>query len=1104
MGMPARFEIIGGIMTNTISSLAVEIGSNITGLTSGLNQANQEIGNFASRAGQNLADVGRDLSLQVTAPLVGVGVAAAKLAIDFDEAMTNTAAVMGLTGDAADELSAQVLDIGQTARAGPQAVAESFYDIVGGVTDASTHMAILNAAIATSEAGNANLAATTNGLISVMNAYGLAADDAAQVSDIFTRTVGTGVGTMDDFVSALSPVAGLASSTGVSFQELGTAAAFMTTQGFSASQAGTRLQAAITALIKPNETMNEALHRMGVESGSAALEQYGLAGTLDLLSTALGGSQDQMAAALGSTEALGAAILLTDERFAGFSQNFITGMDGATAAARQIQLTSVAAQIDLLKSSMTGLGITIGDAILPGILAVVAAITPFINRLAEANPQVIQIGVALAAMAAAAGPLVSTMGALATIFGVILSPIGLIAAGVVAAAAGFKLLYDHSTAFRNAINNIKDAITSVDLSGIGNWFSNIQMPDFSALLSGGFDLSSIVSSITNAFTGLDFSGIQTIFEGHFDSILALIGTAAGIIFGGPVGIAIGGAKLVASAIENDFLGIGTFLNTSGIAASIEAAIAPIKDIISSALSSLFGGGGGETLDPLAAVNFAPGDLGGGGGGLQIVTQIQDTISKMAAVVGPAIQPVIDGLRDLGTGISGFIASLSGTDANFGATLTTLGQGISILGGALVTLTGAVLGGALSGLGESLKPIGEGIKSFIEGASQISQGDIGGGLMRLAGGLLTFGVGLLSVPLNVATGIATAIGDLLGIDVQGGLDAFRGALEMIPTIITGIINRVKAAIDDLAATIRGGMRDVTTALAQAEMDVLAGLGAIQGGNLTQDQQNRAAFLGQNIQAADIAKQTEQQLNAQLAGGQPIQITIPGFEYVVSGGAGEEARQALINQIADPTVFQEAAQAALAAGNLQQAKVLVPLAIDLGGPETLGTDLATQMNAAMMDAVNGVAMTPIPLTPQIEADVQPAAQGLLGRLNGAVQASILNTSVTANVSVNAGAVNIGPLAGTVRALVAGLGSNGPAPGQGKMIEPFATGGTVPYTGLIYAHKGEEVLNPRDAAAYRSGAGGGGGGPTNNFYIQNNGESPYEMMERVRRAAMDAAPG
>lgn len=45
-------------------------------------------------------------------------------------------------------------------------------------------------------------------------------------------------------------------------------------------------------------------------------------------------------------------------------------------------------------------------------------------------------------------------------------------------------------------------------------------------------------------------------------------------------------------------------------------------------------------------------------------------------------------------------------------------------------------------------------------------------------------------------------------------------------------------------------------------------------------------------------------------------------------------------------------------------------------------------------------------------------------------------------------------------------------GARVPTFAEGGTMPWDGLAYLHENEEVLNPREARAYRFGRGGSGG--------------------------------
>jgi hypothetical protein len=92
--------------------------------------------------------------------------------VDFSKTMANISSVTKLTGNNLTQLGKDLIEIGADSAAGPQAVAAAYYDVASGVLDASKRMDVLRASIALSEAGQADLTASTQGLISVMNAYG--------------------------------------------------------------------------------------------------------------------------------------------------------------------------------------------------------------------------------------------------------------------------------------------------------------------------------------------------------------------------------------------------------------------------------------------------------------------------------------------------------------------------------------------------------------------------------------------------------------------------------------------------------------------------------------------------------------------------------------------------------------------------------------------------------------------------------------------------------------------------------------------------------------------------------------------------------------------
>jgi len=279
-------------------------------IASGLSGVGQQISNVVSGIGDGLETIDKSITsigtkmTAIGAPVAAGFAAATKQAMDFDESVTNIAAVLNLTADESAKLGDQLKAVGASSRAGAQGVAQAYYDIAGGVADASTHMAILQAAIKTSEAGNSDLGGTTSALISVMNSYNLTAEQAAMVSDVLTRTVGMGVGTMDDFAAAFPAVTGVANSLGISFENLGQMMAYLTTKGNSASEASTQLSSLMVAMLKPNTDMADALKELGFASGEAAVKQLGLVGAYQAIAKTQTAASKGMGTLIGRVEGI--------------------------------------------------------------------------------------------------------------------------------------------------------------------------------------------------------------------------------------------------------------------------------------------------------------------------------------------------------------------------------------------------------------------------------------------------------------------------------------------------------------------------------------------------------------------------------------------------------------------------------------------------------------------------------------------------------------------------------------------------------------------------------------------------------------------------------
>lgn len=549
----------------------LEIRDNFTG---GLNAAKSQLGLFGDSVGQLGAQATR-LGASITAlsaPIAAAFGVAVNEAANFDEAVTNSGAILGYTRDQVEALKGQLLEYGGSVRAGPQAVAEAYAEIAGGVQDTSTHVAILNAAIRTSEAGNAKLTGTTKALVSVMNSYRFSAGEATKVSDVLTQTVGMGVGSMEEFASALPSVTGLSADLNISLEDVGSMMAFLTTKGNTASEAATMLGANMSALMKPNEDMKAALAELGFASGEAAIEQLGLMGALKTVSGTAVANKEGMSALLGTQEAVRGSTALLGDDFLAFNRTFKTSIDGATEAARTIQMQSAAAQFDLLKSSVSQLAIEVGNALIPVLGNIVNKVRPVIDSIIEwvqANPELVgQIALIVGGAVILGGGLVilgTVLGAIGTIIGVVTSAFGLLSGAVafllspagllIAAIVGLiyaldklypggisKLLSDAATSasqlgfiimtvLGSAVNWIRDRFTEL-LTTIQNIINKII--EFKNTISNGLGAYSGAADNAGTAIGMVTSG-QVSFGDFLNAFGNAVGSELGYASGGYTG-----------------------------------------------------------------------------------------------------------------------------------------------------------------------------------------------------------------------------------------------------------------------------------------------------------------------------------------------------------------------------------------------------------------------------------------------------------------------------------------------------------------------------------------------------------------------------------------
>ncbi len=372
-------------MANFVTSITLQFKD---AFTSGFANAKNSMAGMKDALGEinrdkDMFDLAGDLSMmsgrfdELSGKITSMIDQPSVLAASFETSMKNIQAITGMSSAEISELGEELNRIGGKAAAGPLAVAEAYNDVAGGITNVEAQMPVMMNAVSLAEAGQADLATATNGLVKIMNSYGFSVSKAATeeerkadisqkaawASDVMTQAVGMGVGSMEEFISAMSPISGLASSVGIGFDEIGSTMAYMTATTDTAATAGTKLQSFMIALQKPGKELSAALQAVGISSGSAMLEQYGLAESARIVKEAFDGNQDAMVAAMGRAEAMQAVIALTGDSYSDFAGQFGETMEGITATSQAIQVEAYESKLARLTAASDALKLQMGDDI---------------------------------------------------------------------------------------------------------------------------------------------------------------------------------------------------------------------------------------------------------------------------------------------------------------------------------------------------------------------------------------------------------------------------------------------------------------------------------------------------------------------------------------------------------------------------------------------------------------------------------------------------------------------------------------------------------------------------------------------------------------------
>ena len=199
-----------------------------------LAEAGEKLENLGSKldsAGQKINSAGNAM-IGLSAPIVAFAGYATKVSVDFESAMSNVQAISGATGDDLKLLEEKAKEMGKsTSKSATQAADALGYMALAG-WDTQTMLTALEPVLRLSEAGNLELARTSDLVTDSMSALGLEVGYLDKYLDQVAKTSTLTNTNIDSLMEAFIETGGMAKTLGIETNELSAALGTLANAGY--------------------------------------------------------------------------------------------------------------------------------------------------------------------------------------------------------------------------------------------------------------------------------------------------------------------------------------------------------------------------------------------------------------------------------------------------------------------------------------------------------------------------------------------------------------------------------------------------------------------------------------------------------------------------------------------------------------------------------------------------------------------------------------------------------------------------------------------------------------------------------------------------------
>lgn len=203
-------------------------------------------------------------------------------AMELESALANVQAVSGATTEELEAMKAAAEAGGAATKFSSLEAAQGLGELARATGSAQTAIEALPATLALAQAAGLGVAQSAEIITTTLTQYGLAADQAARVSDVLAMAANATTTDVQGLGNALSYSAPQAKQLGLDLESTTAIIGALADQGFRGERAGTALRNVFSEMQDPTSAFGKALRDLGIESTDfiGVIEQLGEKGAL--------------------------------------------------------------------------------------------------------------------------------------------------------------------------------------------------------------------------------------------------------------------------------------------------------------------------------------------------------------------------------------------------------------------------------------------------------------------------------------------------------------------------------------------------------------------------------------------------------------------------------------------------------------------------------------------------------------------------------------------------------------------------------------------------------------------------------------------------------